>query len=166
MAVLGGSVGIAGCTEDAGTDEAAEAEETPTPDEETPTPEQDDDETPEPEEETPTPEPEQEGDLETNAIGYPSEYIEIHDVVYDERRDEDFEDPIVSGVVENVHDGELDYVQVEIQAFDEDDVQIADGLDNTNNLREERSWQFECMLWDVDPDDIDHWMGRASVTVW
>ena len=165
LTLLGAGVALAGCAGgDDGSDEAAPAE-TDDSDDPTPTPEPET-ATPEPETATPTPEPEQEGELERNAVGYPSDFIEVHSVEYNENRDDRWDDPTVTGVIDNVHEGELDYVSVTIQAFDENDVQIGDGLDNTTDLREGRSWQFEVMLWDVDPDDIDHWMGRAEVSVW
>ena len=173
LTLLGAGIALAGCTESGdGSDEAAPAETddsddpTPTPEPDTPEPDQDTPTATEEETETPTPEPEQSGELERNAVGYPSDFIEVHSVEYNENRDDDWGDPTVTGVVDNVYDGELDYVSVSIQAFDENDVQIGDGLDNTTDLREGRSWQFEVLLWDVDPDDIDHWMGRAEVTVW
>lgn len=113
--------------------------------------------------EEPTGTPEQEAEAEREAIGYPSEYIEIHDVSWNPPEDE-YSGPSVTGIADNVSGEELSYVEVQIQAFDENDTQIGEALDNVSDLRADKSWQFECNFFDVEEEDIDYWMGRAEVS--
>lgn len=158
-----GLVAIAGCGESSdGSDEAATPDEQTTPEDEGGGDDGGDestDETPNETEGT----PETQGELERESVGYPSEYIEVRDVAYNEPEDE-YSGPTITGVADNVSGEELSYVEVQIQAFNENDEQIGDALDNTTDLREGKSWRFECEFWDVEESEMAYWMGRAEVS--
>lgn len=55
-------------------------------------------------------------------------------------------------------------MEIQVQAFNENDTQIGEALDNVTDLRGEKSWQFECEFWDTDDSEIAYWMGRAEVS--
>lgn len=111
----------------------------------------------------PTGTPEQSAEAEREAIGYPSEYIEVRDVSWNPPEDE-YSGPSVTGIAENVSGEELSYVEVQIQAFNSEDTQIGEALDNVTDLRSDKSWQFDCGFYDVEESDVAYWMGRAEVS--
>lgn len=112
----------------------------------------------------PTGTPPKEGEEERNAIGFPSEYIEVRDVEYKEPAD-DYSGPVIEGVVDNVYGEELSYVEVSAQAFNDNDEQIDDAMANTSDMRAEKSWRFEMEFWQLEStDDAAYWMGKSEVT--
>ena len=152
---------IAGCSGDGGNGNGGDADAQATP-EDTENSNDTGGSSDETEESTPTGTPEQKAEPEREAVGYPSDYIEVHDVSWNSPEN-DYSGPFVEGVADNVSGEELSYVEVQIQAFNSDDTQIGEAMDNTSDLRAEKSWQFKCEFFDVDEDEIAYWMGRAEV---
>ena len=152
------TLATAGCGESSdGSDDAA----TPDDDSNNDPPESDAESQPNDSDET----PEQEAELERNSVGFPSDYLDVHDVEM-QAPENDYSGPSVTGVADNVSGQELNYVEVSIQAFNDNDEQIGDALDNTSDLREGKSWRFEAELFDVDDSEMAYWMGRAEVTTY
>lgn len=146
-------------TERSAAEENATDAETAT-EEETPT--ETDTETPE-ETATETSTPEEESGTERQSLEYPEEHVDVHDVEYDSNSGED-SGPTVTGVVENVSGETLSYVEVRVEAFDEDDERVGDALDDTTDLADGETWEFNCELWDTDAEEIEYWTGEVAVS--
>lgn len=56
----------------------------------------------------------------------------------------------IVGVVQNNTDKDYSYVQVEINLYDKDGVQVGSTLDNTNNLEGGGKWKFKAIILDDD----------------
>ena len=78
-----------------------------------------------------------------------------------------YEDDFSSGVrgtIENVSGEVLSYVEVQVYFLDSEGTQIGEGLDNTSDLAEGRSWEFEAAYLDSDPERIDTYEIETDVT--
>jgi hypothetical protein len=153
-------------------DAASTPDEPPTPDETT-TPEETTTETTETETGTSTgetstegtPTPDEASGAEEGSMEYPSEYVDVRDVEYDANEDAD-RGPTVTGVVQNVSTEELSLVEAKVWAYDEDDEEVGEALDDTTDLKPGETWECECELWDTDAEEVDSWKGRVDVSTY
>jgi hypothetical protein len=60
----------------------------------------------------------------------------------------------IRGTAVNNTDSELNYVEATAVFLDDDETQIADGLDNVTDLAAGREWEFDCVYLGTDPDRI------------
>lgn len=70
----------------------------------------------------------------------------------------------VTGRLENVSGEQLSYVSVNVYFLDEEGTQIAEGLDNTNDLAADRVWEFDAMLLDGDASRVSDYEIETDVT--
>lgn len=68
----------------------------------------------------------------------------------------------VRGILQNNTGETKDYVEVTVEFYDEDDVKLEDGLDNTEGLDPEGQWQFDAPYLGDDPSDVDRYEIEAS----
>lgn len=57
----------------------------------------------------------------------------------------DFGNNFITGVIENQSGGEVSYIQVEINLYNNAGVQVGSTMANTNNLAAGGRWQFEAI---------------------
>lgn len=69
----------------------------------------------------------------------------------------------VRGIIENLTDETLSYVQINVYFFDSSDTRIGEGLDNVNDLSAGRRWEFDAMYLGQDPERIDSYEIQAEV---
>lgn len=113
--------------------------------------------------ETQTATPGSESGAAQGSVEYPEESVAVRDVEYDPNSGEDA-GPTVTGVVENVSGEALSYVEVRVTAYGEDDEQLGDALDDTTDLGDGETWEFNCELWDTDPEAVESWTGEVAVS--
>ena len=70
----------------------------------------------------------------------------------------------VEGVVENVSDQELSYVEVSVYFLDSEGTQIEEGLDNTSDLAAGRRWEFDATYLGDEADRIDSYEIETEVS--
>lgn len=63
----------------------------------------------------------------------------------------------VEGVLRNVSDRTLGYVEARAYFYDSGDARLGQGLDNATDLPAGGRWEFDASTVDVDPDRVDRW---------
>lgn len=86
-----------------------------------------------------------------------------HDMVVE--RGQYTDEVYVEGIVENNSGERLNYVEVTVRIYDENDAQLESYIDNTTDLDDGRSWAFEVMILE-DPDDIDSYDIAVEDVTW
>ncbi|ELZ09281.1 hypothetical protein C479_10685 [Halovivax asiaticus JCM 14624] len=70
----------------------------------------------------------------------------------------------VTGQLENVSGDTLSYVEVSVYFLDEEGTQFEEGLDNTSELADGRTWEFDAMFLGDEPDRVDDYEIEWEVT--
>ena len=86
-----------------------------------------------------------------------------HELVVEE--DEFIEEVYVEGIVQNNSGERLDYVEVTVRIYDEDDNQLDSYFTNTTDLDDGGTWAFEVMIFE-ESEDIASYDIAVEDTVW
>jgi hypothetical protein len=72
---------------------------------------------------------------------------------------------MIVGTAENVSGGPLDYVQIQANFYNRNDVKVGSAMGNTNNLAAGAKWRFELMAMSMDTSNFDSYR-IASVSAY